>query len=66
MIKDQIMNFCKSDTMSVCTADGIEQQQDCVFFDKSNNASRCMFYVFNEFCDSLNAQLYAGDNRLTH
>lgn len=64
MIKEQIMNFCKSEIMSVCTAESKKEQQDCIFFDKSKNANRCMYFVFNEYCDSLNAQLYAGDNRL--
>jgi hypothetical protein len=63
MIEEQIMNFCKSEIMSVCKANSKKQQQDCLFFEKSNNASRCMYFVFNEYCDSLNAQLYAEDNR---
>ncbi len=65
MIKKQIMTFCKSEIMSVCKAENKKQQQDCIFFMKSNSASRCMHFVFNEFCDSLNAQLYSGENRLT-
>jgi hypothetical protein len=50
--------------MSICKADSKKQQQDCLFFEKSNCANRCMYFVFNEFCDSLNAQSYAADNRL--
>ena len=65
MIDRQIINFCKLGIMSICKADSKKQQQDCVFFEKSNSASRCMYFVFNEFCDSLNAQSYAADNRLT-
>ena len=64
MIKEQIMNFCKSEIMSVCTAESNKEQQGCIFFDKSKNASRCMHFVFNEFCDCLNAQLYAGEKQL--
>ncbi len=63
MIKEQTINFCKSEIMSVCKADS-KQQQDCIFFEKSNSASRCMYFVFNEFCDSLNAQLNTGDSWL--
>lgn len=66
MIKAQIMNFCKSEIMSVCTAESKNQQQDCIYFEKANIESRCMYFVFNEYCDCLNAQLYAGENRLTH
>jgi hypothetical protein len=40
MIKEQIMNFCKSEMMSVCKADSKKQQQDCVFFERANNAGR--------------------------
>jgi hypothetical protein len=64
MIKEQIMNFCKSEIMSVCKADSKKQQKDCLFFEKSNCARHCMYFVFNEFCDNLKAQLYAVDNRL--
>ena len=66
MIKEQILNFCESDIMSFCTAESKKQQQNCVFFDKSNSASRCMYFVFNKFCDCLNAQMNTGDNRLIH
>jgi hypothetical protein len=66
MIKEQIMNFCKSEIMSICAADSKREQQDCIFFEKSNNASRCMYFVFNQFCDSLNAQLCAENKRVTH
>jgi hypothetical protein len=59
MIKEQAMNFCKSEIMSVCKADSKKQQQDCVFFEKSHSESRCMYFVFNEYCNSLNAKLYA-------
>jgi hypothetical protein len=65
MIKEQIMNFCKSEIMSVCKADSKKQQQDCIFFEKASSSSRCMYFVFNQFCDCLNAQIYAGDHRLT-
>jgi hypothetical protein len=64
MIKEQIMNFCKSEIMSVCTAERNKEQQDCIFFDKSKNESRCMYFVFNEYCDCLNAQLYAEENHV--
>ena len=65
MTREQLINFCQSDIMSFCKANSKEQQQDCLFFEKSNCESRCMYFVFNEFCDSLNAQSYAADNRLT-
>ena len=65
MIRQPLINFCKLDVMSICKADSKKQQQDCLFFEKSNCESRCMYFVFNEFCDNLNAQAYAGENRLT-
>ena len=64
MIKEQKINFCKSEMMSVCRADSKKQQQDCIFYEKSNSESRCMYFVFNEFCDCINAQLYATENRI--
>ena len=65
MINQRTISFCKSDLMSVCTAESKNDQQDCIFYEKANNESRCMYFVFNEYCDCLNAQLYAGESRLT-
>ena len=43
--------------MSICTADCQKQQTDCSFYEKSQHANRCMYFIFDEYCDSLKAQM---------
>ena len=50
-------NFCKQEQMSICTAGGQKQQTDCSFYEKSQHANRCMYFMFDEYCDSLKAQI---------
>jgi len=50
-------NFCKQEEMSICTACGRKQQIDCGFYEKSQHANRCMYFIFDEYCDSLKAQM---------
>ena len=50
-------NFCRQEEMSVCTADCQKQQITCSFYEKSQHADRCMYFIFDEFCDSLKAQM---------
>ncbi|UCF92736.1 MAG: hypothetical protein JSW39_00855 [Desulfobacterales bacterium] len=45
--------------MSVCTADSEQDRANCSFYEKSSFANRCMYFIFEEYCDSLNAQIYA-------
>ena len=53
-------NLCKQEEMSMCSADSRLQQENCSFFEKSINANRCMYFVFEEYCDCLKAQMKAG------
>ncbi len=50
-------NYCKKDKMSVCTAEDSKQQEKCRFFEKSSYEHRCMYFIFDEYCDCLNAQM---------
>ena len=59
MLKDPEVNYCKKDKMSVCTASDDKQQVGCSFYEKSRHANRCMYFIFEEYCDSLNAQIHA-------
>jgi hypothetical protein len=54
-----VVNFCKQEEMSICTAGNNNQQTGCSFYEKSRFAERCMYYIFDEFCDCLKAQLNA-------
>ncbi len=52
-----VINFCKQEEMSMCTADNRKQQTGCRFYEKSQFVERCMYYIFDEYCDSLKAQM---------
>ena len=48
--------FCKRDIISVCTASVKEQQKNCRFYQKSTYKSACMYFVFDAYCDCVEAQ----------
>jgi hypothetical protein len=48
--------FCKRDIISVCTAGVKEQQKNCRFYQKSNYKNACMYFVFDTYCDCVEAQ----------
>lgn len=50
-------NYCKKEKMSICTAEDPKQQEKCSFFEKSSHQHRCMYFIFDEYCDCLNAQI---------
>lgn len=56
-MQDRVINFCKRDIMSVCTAGSEDHQKDCQFYRKSSYMDRCMYLVFGEYCDCVEAQL---------
>ena len=56
-------NFCKQEEMSICTAGNQNKQTSCSFYEKSRFAERCMYYIFDEYCDCLKAQMNAGTTR---
>jgi hypothetical protein len=51
-------NYCKEDKMSICTAEDSKQQERCSFFEKSSYEHRCMYFIFDEYCDCLKAQIH--------
>jgi hypothetical protein len=53
-------NYCKKDKMSICTAENSKQQEKCSFFEKSSYDYRCMYFIFDEYCDCLNAQIHTN------
>ena len=60
MIQTNAVNMCKLDIMSQCTAKSKEDQSNCNFYEKAQNASRCMYFIFEEFCDCVKAQIAAN------
>jgi hypothetical protein len=49
--------FCKRDLMSVCTAGSVDEQKKCRFYQKSSYSDKCMFFIFDRYCDCLDAQM---------
>ena len=43
--------------MSICTAGSVNEQKKCRFYKKSYYGDRCMYFIFDKYCDSLEAQL---------
>jgi hypothetical protein len=60
-MQDATICFCKRDIMTVCTANSHEQQKRCRYYEKSSHFDRCMYFVFDRYCDCLNAQLAFKD-----
>lgn len=56
------LSFCKKGLMSVCTASSAEEQKKCRFYKKSSYCDRCMYFIFDKYCDSLEAQMNDEDN----
>jgi hypothetical protein len=59
MMSHAELNLCKKQDMSICSADSRLHQENCSFYEKSLNANRCMYFVFEEYCDCLKAQMQA-------
>jgi len=56
VLNDRIC-FCKRDIMSICTANSESEQKNCNFYIKSSFSDRCMHFMFDEYCDCLDAQI---------
>jgi len=52
-----MINHCKYNGLSTCDmAEVSKEQEKCRHYQKSTNFSRCMYLVFDNYCDSLAAQ----------
>jgi hypothetical protein len=56
--------YCRTGIMSVCTAENEYQQKYCRFYEKSSYSDKCMYLVFDEYCDCLEAQLSAKEGNV--
>ena len=54
-----VVSFCKRDIMSICTASSDAEQENCVYYEKSRLRNKCMYFIFDEYCDCLKAQMDA-------
>lgn len=58
-MESSVVSFCKRDIMSVCTAPSDSEQENCVYYEKSRTRNKCMYFIFDEYCDCLKAQMNA-------
>jgi len=58
-VQNEKLCFCKRDTMFICTADSESEQKNCKFYKKSSFTDKCMYFMFGEYCDCLEAQTSA-------
>jgi hypothetical protein len=49
--------LCKKDFMYICTSASESEQKNCKFYKKSSSSDRCMYFVLDEYCDCLEAQI---------
>ena len=56
-MQNEKLCFCKRDTMSICTAASESEQINCKSYKKSSFSDRCMYLIFDEYCDCLDAQI---------
>ena len=51
-------NYCKTNgPISSCTAKNWEEQKQCDSYEKARQHNRCMYFIFDEYCDCLKAQM---------
>ena len=43
--------------MSICVAKDHTEQETCTFYEKARFENRCMYFIFDEYCDCLKAQV---------
>ncbi len=60
MGNEEKMNFCRSEQISFCTAASQKEQPGCCFYERARRVDRCMYFIFDEYCDCLKAQLNAA------
>ncbi len=56
-MESPVVSFCKRGMMSICTAASDADQDKCVFYEKSSLKNKCMYFIFDEYCDCLKAQI---------
>ncbi len=54
---NSMVSFCKRGMMSVCMAASDTDQNRCKFYEKSRLKNKCMYFIFDEYCDCLKAQI---------
>jgi hypothetical protein len=56
-VLNERVSFCKGGLISICTAASEGEQKNCKFYKKSSFTDRCMHFMFDEYCDCLEAQI---------
>lgn len=50
-------SFCEKGTMSICVAKNNKEREMCEFYEDSRTKGKCMYFIFDEYCDCLKAQM---------
>ena len=50
------VNLCIAGMMSTCRGETNKEQRDCKFYEKATHENRCMYFIFEEYCDCIEAQ----------
>ena len=53
--------YCKTGIVSICAAENERQPTYCRFYEKSSYSDKCMYLVFDEYCDCLESKLNASE-----
>ena len=56
-VQNEKLCFCKIDIVSICTAASESEQKKCKFYKKSSFSDKCRYFMFDEYCDCLEAQV---------
>jgi len=48
--------YCQKGLVSICTAGSVEEQKKCLFYKKASHSDKCRYFVFDKYCDCLEAQ----------
>jgi len=56
-VQKERLCFCQRKFMSICTASSTSEQKKCKFYKKSSFTDKCMHFMFDEYCDCLEAQV---------
>ena len=56
-VQNEKLCFCKIDIVSICTAASQSEQKKCKFYKKSSFSDKCMYLMFDQYCDCMEAQV---------
>jgi hypothetical protein len=55
-VQTENLCYCQNGLVSICTAGSVEEQKKCLFYKKASYSDKCRYFVFDKYCDCLEAQ----------